>query len=171
MIIPIICAKTNEQIIPKRVPFLTRPYFFAPIFCETKVVIAKAKHVIGIEIVEPAIINARENAQRNGYDNTEFIVGDAAVEMPKLYKAGVRPDVIVFDPIRAGCKEEVLTSAAGMEPKRIVYVSCNPATMARDIEILTHYGYELKEVQPVDMFPMTAHVEAVALLTRSNVTQ
>ena len=131
----------------------------------------KAKHVIGIEIVEPAIINARENVKNNGYDNTEFIVGDAAVEMPKLYKAGVRPDVIVFDPIRAGCKEEVLTSAAGMEPERIVYVSCNPATMARDIEILTHYGYELKEVQPVDMFPMTAHVEAVALLTRNEVTQ
>ena len=131
----------------------------------------KAKHVIGIEIVEPAINNARENARRNGYDNTEFIVADAAVEMPKLYKAGVRPDVIVFDPIRAGCKEEVLTSAAGMEPKRIVYVSCNPATMARDIEILTHYGYELEEVQPVDMFPMTAHVEAVALLTRNEVTQ
>ena len=128
----------------------------------------KAKHVIGIEIVEPAIINARENAQRNGYDNTEFIVGDAAVEMPKLYKAGVRPDVIVFDPIRAGCKEEVLTSAAGMEPKRIVYVSCNPATMARDIEILTHYGYELKEVQPVDMFPMTAHVETVVLMSRKD---
>ena len=131
----------------------------------------KAKHVIGIEIVEPAITNARENARRNGYDNTEFIVADAAVEIPKLYKAGVRPDVIVFDPIRAGCKEEVLTSAASMEPKRIVYVSCNPATMARDIEILTHYGYELKEVQPVDMFPMTAHVEAVALLTRNEVTQ
>lgn len=129
----------------------------------------KAKHVIGIEIVEPAIINARENAKSNGYDNTEFIVGDAAVEMSTLYKAGVRPDVIVFDPIRAGCKEEVLTSAAGMEPKRIVYVSCNPATMARDIEILTHYGYELKEVQPVDMFPMTAHVETVALMSRVKV--
>jgi len=129
----------------------------------------KAKHVIGIEIVEPAIINARENARRNGYDNTEFIVADAAVEMPKLYKAGVRPDVIVFDPIRAGCKEEVLTSAASMVPNRIVYVSCNPATMARDIEILTHYGYELKEVQPVDMFPMTAHVETVALLSKLDV--
>ena len=77
----------------------------------------------------------------------------------------------LFDPIRAGCKEEVLTSAASMEPNRIVYVSCNPATMARDIEILTHYGYELKEVQPVDMFPMTAHVEAVALLTRKEITQ
>ena len=129
----------------------------------------KAKHVIGIEIVEPAIINARENARRNGYDNTEFIIADAAVEMPKLYKAGVRPDVIVFDPIRAGCKEEVLTSAAGMEPKRIVYVSCNPSTMARDIEILSHYGYELQEVQPVDMFPMTAHVETVALLSKLDV--
>lgn len=126
----------------------------------------KAKHVIGIEIVEPAIINARENAKNNGYDNTEFIVADAAVEMPKLYKAGVRPDVIVFDPIRAGCKEEVLTSAAGMEPNRIVYVSCNPATMARDIEILTNYGYKLKEVQPVDMFPMTAHVECVVLMSK-----
>ena len=82
--------------------------------------------------------------------------------MPKLYKAGVRPDVIVFDPIRAGCKEEVLTSAAGMEPKCIVYVS----TMARDIEILTHYGYEPKEVQRVDMLPMTVHVEAVVLLAK-----
>ena len=86
--------------------------------------------------------------------------------MPKLYKAGVRLDVIVFNPIRAGCKKEVLTSAAGMEPKCIVYVSCNPASMARDIETLTHYGYELKEVQQVDMFPMTAHVEAVILLTK-----
>ena len=129
----------------------------------------KAKHVIGIEIVEPAIINARENARRNGYDNTEFIVADAAVEMPKLYKAGVRPDVIVFDPIRAGCKEEVLTSAAVMAPPRIVYLSCNPATMARDIEILTHFGYELQEVQPVDMFSMTAHVETVALLSKLDV--
>lgn len=126
----------------------------------------KAKHVIGIEIVEPAIINAQENAKRNGYDNTEFIVADAAVEMPKLYEKGIRPDVVVFDPIRAGCKEEVLTSAAAMEPKRIVYVSCNPATMARDIAVLTELGYELREVQPVDMFPMTAHVEAVALLLR-----
>lgn len=126
----------------------------------------KAKHVIGIEIVEPAIINARENAKRNGYDNTEFIVADAAVEMPKLYEKGIRPDVIVFDPIRAGCKEEVLTSAAAMKPKRIVYVSCNPATMARDIAVLTELGYELREVQPVDMFPMTAHVEAVCLMSR-----
>ena len=126
----------------------------------------KAKHVIGIEIVEPAILDARENAKRNGFTNTEFIVADAAVEMPKLYKNGVRPDVIVFDPIRAGCKEEVLTSAVAMEPKKIVYVSCNPATMARDIAILVDNGYELQEVQPVDMLPMTSHVECVALMSR-----
>ena len=126
----------------------------------------KAKHVIGIEIVAPAIEDAKKNAIRNGYNNTEFIVGDAAVEMPKLYKRGITPDVIIFDPIRAGCKEDVLHAAVGMAPERIVYVSCNPSSMARDIEILTKYGYELVKVQPVDMFPQTYHVEAVALLTK-----
>lgn len=127
----------------------------------------KAKRVIGIEIVEPAILDARKNAAANGFFNTEFIVGDAAIEMPKLYKKGERPDVIVFDPIRAGCKEEVLIAAAGMKPKRMVYVSCNPASMARDIGILRPLGYEVVKVQPVDMFPQTSHVEAVALLIQS----
>ncbi len=126
----------------------------------------KAKKVIGIEIVEPAILDARENARRNGVTNTEFIVGDAAIEMPKLLKKGIRPDVIVFDPIRAGCKEEVLEAAVSMEPKRIVYVSCNPATMARDIRILEERGYKTIEVQPVDMFPQTAHVEAIGKLVK-----
>ena len=84
--------------------------------------------------------------------------------MPKLYKAGVRPDVIIFNPIRAVFKEEVLSSAAGMKLKCIVYMSCNPATMAKDIETLTHYGYELKEVQNVDTFLKTAHIEFVALM-------
>lgn len=128
----------------------------------------KAKKVIGIEIVEPAILDARANAKRNGFTNTEFIVGDAAQEMPKLYQQGIRPDVIVFDPIRAGCKEPVLTAAAAMEPKRIVYVSCNPASMARDILFLKDYGYEAVQVQPVDMFPMTAHVECISLLSRKD---
>ena len=131
----------------------------------------KAKHVIGIEIVAPAIEDAKKNALRNGYENTEFIVGDAAVEMPRLYKRGIEPDVIVFDPIRAGCKEDVLHAAIGMAPQRIVYVSCNPSSMARDIEILTKYGYKLVKVQPVDMFPQTYHTEAVSLLTRSEATQ
>lgn len=127
----------------------------------------KAKRVIGIEIVAPAIEDAKKNAVRNGYTNAEFIVGDAAVEMPKLYKQGLRSEVILMDPIRAGCKEEVLHAAAGMEPEKIVYVSCNPASMARDVAILTDLGYTLKSVQPVDMFPQTNHCEAVALLTRS----
>ncbi len=131
----------------------------------------KAKHVIGIEIVAPAIEDAKKNALRNGYENTEFIVGDAAVEMPRLYKQGIEPDVIVFDPIRAGCKEDVLHATIGMAPQRIVYVSCNPSSMARDIEILTKYGYKLVKVQPVDMFPQTYHTEAVSLLTRSEATQ
>lgn len=128
----------------------------------------KANKVIGIEIVEPAILDARTNAEKNGFTNTEFIVGDAALEMPKLYKSGERPDVIVFDPIRAGCKPEVLEAAAGMEPDRMVYVSCNPASMARDIVILRELGYEVVEVTPVDMFPQTSHVETVVLMSRMN---
>lgn len=127
----------------------------------------QAKHVIGIEIVEPAIVDAKANAARNGITNVEFIAADAAKEMPELVKRGVKADVVVFDPIRAGCKEEVLKAAATMKPKHMVYVSCNPASMARDIVVLRELGYEVQTVQPVDMFPMTAHVEAVALITRT----
>ena len=87
--------------------------------------------------------------------------------MPKLYEEGLRPDVIVMDPVRAGCSEDVLKSAAGMQPARIVYVSCNPATFARDAEILGRLGYyKLQSVQPVDMFPQTTHVECVCLMSR-----
>ena len=86
--------------------------------------------------------------------------------MPQLYRKGLVPDVIVMDPVRAGCSEEVLKAAAGMNPKRIVYVSCNPATFARDAKILKLEGYEIKEIQPVDMFPQTMHVETVALMIR-----
>lgn len=127
----------------------------------------QAKHVIGIEIVEPAIVDAKANAKRNGIMNAEFIAADAAKEMPALVKRGVKADVVVFDPIRAGCKEEVLNAAATMEPERMVYVSCNPASMARDIVVLRELGYEVEIVQPVDMFPMTSHCEAVALLRKS----
>lgn len=127
---------------------------------------AKAKKVYGIEIVEPAIIDAKANAERNGFSNTEFLVADAAKAMPKLYKEGVRADVIMFDPVRAGCDVAVLEAAVAMQPERMVYVSCNPATMARDIAILAEKGYKTVKVQPVDMFPMTAHVECVAKLVR-----
>lgn len=126
----------------------------------------KAKHVLGIEIVPAAIEDAKKNAIRNHVENADFIAADAGVIMPKLYKQGTRPDVIVMDPIRAGCSEEVLKAAAGMEPKRIVYVSCGPSTFARDAKILAQMGYQLKKVQPVDMFPQTMHVELVALLER-----
>lgn len=129
----------------------------------------QAKHVIGIEIVEPAIVDAKANAERNGITNVEFIAADAAKEMPNLVKRGVKADVVVFDPIRAGCKEEVLKAAASMKPKHMVYVSCNPASMARDIVVLRGLGYEVETVQPVDMFPMTAHVETVALLSKLDV--
>ena len=126
----------------------------------------KAKHVLGIEIVPAAIEDAKKNAIRNHVENADFIAADAGVIMPKLYKQGTRPDVIVMDPIRAGCSEEVLKAAAGMEPKRIVYVSCGPSTFARDAKILAQMGYQLKKAQPVDMFPQTMHVELVALLER-----
>ena len=126
----------------------------------------KAKRVIGIEIVKPAIEDAKKNAKKNHMENTEFYAADAGKLMPQLYRQGLVPDVIVMDPVRAGCSEEVLKAAAGMNPKRIVYVSCNPATFARDAKILKSEGYEIKEVKPVDMFPQTMHVEAIVLLSK-----
>mgnify|MGYP002691617374 FL=1 len=126
----------------------------------------KAKRVIGIEIVKPAIEDAKKNAKKNHMENTEFYAADAGKLMPQLYRQELVPDVIVMDPVRAGCSEEVLKAAAGMKPKRIVYVSCNPATFARDAKILKSEGYEIKKVQPVDMFPQTMHVETVALMIR-----
>lgn len=125
----------------------------------------QAWHVVGIEIVAPAIENAKENARTNGISNAEFLVGDAAELMPRLRREGLRPDVVVCDPVRAGCDEKVLAAAAGMAPSRIVYVSCNPATFARDAARLRDLGYILRQVQPVDMFPQTMHVEVVGLFT------
>lgn len=125
-----------------------------------------ARKVYGIEIVEPAIEDAKRNAEENGLKNAEFIVGDAAVELPKLLEGGVRPDVIVVDPPRAGCEQRVLAAIAGVRPARVVYVSCNPASLARDLELLAQLGYKTLVVQPVDMFPMTYHVETVVLMSR-----
>lgn len=127
----------------------------------------KAKKVIGIEIVEPAVKDANENAKRNDVSNVEFIVGDAIAVMPDLYKKGVRPDAIVVDPPRAGCERTVLETFVNMQPDRIVYVSCNPASLARDLAILAEYGYKAREIQPVDMFPQTFHVECVCKLVRT----
>ena len=129
----------------------------------------KARKVYGIEIVQPAILDARKNARDNHVKNAEFIVGDATAVMPALYKQGIRPDVVVVDPPRAGCTETVLRTFANMYPRRIVYVSCNPATLARDLAILKDLGYITQEVQPVDLFPQTSHVENVALLMRKSI--
>lgn len=126
----------------------------------------KAHEVYGIEIVKPAILDAQKNARDNNVRNAEFIVGDATEVMPRLYKQGVRADVVVVDPPRAGCTETVLKTFANMHPERIVYVSCNPASLARDLAILEPLGYKAQKVQPVDMFPMTSHVETVVLISR-----
>lgn len=127
----------------------------------------KAKKVYGIEIVAPAIRDAKKNAEANRITNAEFLVGDAVEVMPRLYKQGVRADVVVVDPPRSGCDPIVLETFARMNPERIVYVSCNPASLARDIAVLAELGYRAEEVQPVDMFPQTSHVESVALLRRA----
>lgn len=126
----------------------------------------RARKVYGIEIVAPAIRDAEKNARDNHIRNAEFIVGDATAVMPRLYKEGIRPDVIVVDPPRAGCTPVVLETIARMNPTRIVYVSCNPASLARDLKILEDLGYKAKEAQPVDMFPQTSHVETVAVIER-----
>ncbi|MBQ7516377.1 MAG: 23S rRNA (uracil(1939)-C(5))-methyltransferase RlmD [Schwartzia sp.] len=128
----------------------------------------RARKVYGIEIVKPAILDARRNARENHVKNAEFIVGDATAVMPQLYRSGIRADVIVTDPPRAGCTSLVLQTFAAMRPRRIVYVSCNPATLARDLAILDELGYRTIEVQPVDMFPMTSAVEVCTKLIRAD---
>ena len=127
----------------------------------------KAKKVIGIEIVEDAVKNAIENAELNGITNTEFYCGAAEDVAPKLINGGEKADVVVLDPPRKGCDEKLLSSIVSMKPKRIVYVSCDCATMARDAKFLCENGYTLKEAHAFDQFPQTSHVESVALLTLS----
>lgn len=128
----------------------------------------KAKMVYGIEIVEEAIEQAKKNAKLNSMDNTEFYAGKAEEVVPRLYMEGKKADVIVVDPPRKGCEEEVLDTMVKMNPKRIVYVSCNPSTLARDLRYMEDHGYMVVEVQPVDMFPHTTHVECVVLMSRAD---
>lgn len=128
----------------------------------------KAKKVYGVEIVPQAIDNAKENARLNNIKNAEFIVGESEKVIPDMYKKGIEADVIVVDPPRKGCDEKLLEVIAQMGPERVVYVSCNPATLARDLKYLSERGYRVKEIQPVDMFPQTTHVETVVCLSRKN---
>ncbi|MCP1156573.1 23S rRNA (uracil(1939)-C(5))-methyltransferase RlmD [Bacillus infantis] len=125
----------------------------------------KAKKVFGVEIVPEAIEDAKRNAALNGITNAEFAVGEAEKVIPDWYKEGNQADVLVVDPPRKGCDEALLQTILSMKPKKVVYVSCNPATLARDLRILEDGGYKTEEVQPVDMFPQTMHCEAVAKIT------
>ena len=129
----------------------------------------KAKKVYGVEIVPQAIDDARENAKLNGLDNVEFFVGKAEEVLPEQYeKNKVYADVIVVDPPRKGCDEQCLNTIVTMAPKRVVYVSCDSATLARDLKMLCEKGYEVEKVRCCDMFGWTTHVETVIALHRKN---
>lgn len=124
-----------------------------------------AKNVIGIELNGNAVRDARMNAKENGIKNIEFFRGDAGDFMVKMAAEGAKADVVFMDPPRAGSDEAFLSSVAKLAPKKLVYISCNPLTLARDLGYITENGYEVKKIQPVDMFPFTDHCETVVLLT------
>jgi len=126
----------------------------------------KAAKVIGVELVNQAILDAERNAELNRIRNVDFIAGAVEQVVPQLLEQGIQPDVVVLDPPRKGCDETVLDTIIRSAPSRIVYVSCNPSTLARDLAFLKHHGYPTKEIQPVDMFPHTSHVECVTLMSR-----
>lgn len=126
----------------------------------------RAKQVIGVEIVPQAVADARFNATLNHMDNAVFYEGDAPQTVQKLYAQGTRADVVVVDPPRKGCDETLLCTIRDMAPRRMVYVSCDPATLARDAKVLSGFGYRMAEAHPFDMFPGTPHVETIVLLQR-----
>lgn len=130
-----------------------------------------AKKLIGAEIVPAAVENARRNAERNAIQNAEFLCADAAEAARILFERGEKPDVIVIDPPRKGCDSALIATIAAMRPKRVVYVSCDPATLARDLKLFGESGYKTETVTPADMFPGTAHVETVVLLSKLNTKQ
>ena len=127
----------------------------------------KAKKVYGVEIVDQSILNARENALNNNIHNVEFFAGKAEEVVTKLYKQKINADVVIVDPPRKGCEKPVIDTIINMSPKKLVYVSCNPSTLARDVKLLEEGGYKLIKAQPVDMFPWTSHVETVVLMSRT----
>ena len=123
------------------------------------------KQLVGVEIVEDAVNDAKANAEANGINNARFICADAPTAAEQLRKEGTAPDVVILDPPRKGCGEELVKTIRKMNPKRVVYVSCDPATLARDLKYFAENGYITQEVTPCDMFPRTAHCETVVLLT------
>ena len=132
----------------------------------TLIMAKAAKKVIGVEVVEAAVRDARDNAKRNGIDNAEFICADAGAAALELEKNGTRPDVVVVDPPRKGLNADAIDALDKMAPKRIVYVSCDPATLARDVALLKEKGYRVASAQAADLFPRCAHVESIVCLAR-----
>ena len=126
----------------------------------------EANMVYGVEIILEAIEDAKSNRVLNKINNADFLVGKSEEQMPALSKRGITADVIVVDPPRKGCDEKLLDAIINMSPQKLIYVSCNPSTLARDVKVLKQGGYEVKEIQPVDLFPQTPHVETVVLITR-----
>ena len=126
----------------------------------------EAGKVVGVESVAAAVADAKANALANGLANAEFHTGRAEEIVPKLLTQGYRADVVVIDPPRKGCEMNLLTTLTRMHPRRLIYVSCDPATLARDLRYLTGHGFAVREVQPVDMFPHTSHLECVVLMSR-----
>ena len=126
----------------------------------------KVKRLIGIEIIEQAVINAKENAKLNSVNNAEFICGDASAAAEKLKNNNIHADVVILDPPRKGCDQKLIETVVGISPDRIVYVSCDSATQARDCAILNSMGYKTVKIAPVDMFPRTGNSETVVLMSR-----
>lgn len=127
----------------------------------------EGRTLVGVEIVPSAIENAKQNSLLGGFKNTEFILGDATAAAEKLSFRNISPDVVIVDPPRKGCDEKLLKIIAeDFAPKKLIYISCDPATLARDSKILSENGYKLQEYSPVDLFPATAHIETVALFRR-----
>ena len=127
-----------------------------------------AKEVIGVEVNRDAVADAKVNAAENGIKNATFYAADAGEFMQDMAKNHRRADVVMLDPPRAGCSQKFLQALLTLAPKRMIYISCNPETLARDLHPLTRGGYTVKKIQPVDMFPYTNHVECVVCLTRSD---
>ena len=128
----------------------------------------ECKMLVGVEIVQDAINDAEENAKMNGINNARFICADAPKAAEKLNNEGLKPDVIILDPPRKGCGEELVKTIFEMSPGRVVYVSCDPATLARDLRYFTEGDYYVKEITPCDMFSRTAHVESVCLIVKND---
>ena len=125
-----------------------------------------AGRVIGVEVIPQAVEDARDNARRNGIENAEFFCGDAGQAALQLEKDGVKPDVVVVDPPRKGLNADTIEALHRMSPRRIVYVSCDPATLARDVALLKERGYRVKNAMACDLFPRCAHIESVCTLIK-----